>query len=106
MTPFTGNGDSKSAHGEGRTTHGSGEGRGLHLGGDSKGSHGLELRASHGSGDPRAAQTVKALLKLRQLILDGELRAGQRVPELWLVKHTGVSRTPIRAALLRLAEEG
>jgi GntR family transcriptional regulator of vanillate catabolism len=58
------------------------------------------------NGDPRAAQTLKAQLRLRQMILDGELGAGERVPELMLVQRTGVSRTPIRAALLRLAEEG
>lgn len=58
------------------------------------------------NGDPRATQTVKAQLRLRQLILDGELKPGQRVPELALVERTGVSRTPIRAALLQLAEEG
>lgn len=57
-------------------------------------------------GDPRAGQTLKAQLRLRQLILNGELKAGQRVPELALVQRTGVSRTPIRAALMRLAEEG
>ncbi len=58
------------------------------------------------NGDPRAAQTLKAQLRLRQMILDGELGAGDRVTELMLVERTGVSRTPIRAALLRLAEEG
>jgi GntR family transcriptional regulator, vanillate catabolism transcriptional regulator len=58
------------------------------------------------NGDPRAAQTLKAQLRLRQLILEGELTAGERVPELMLVALTGVSRTPIRAALSRLAEEG
>jgi GntR family transcriptional regulator, vanillate catabolism transcriptional regulator len=58
------------------------------------------------SGDPRAAQTLKAQLRLRQMIFDGELAAGERVPELMLVERTGVSRTPIRAALLHLAEEG
>lgn len=57
-------------------------------------------------GSVRAGQTVKALLRLRQLILDGELKPGERVPELTLVEHTGVSRTPIRAALLQLADEG
>lgn len=56
--------------------------------------------------DPRATQTVKVQLRLRQMILDGELRAGERVPELSVVEATGVSRTPIRAALLQLAEEG
>ncbi|MES1196295.1 MAG: GntR family transcriptional regulator [Steroidobacter sp.] len=58
------------------------------------------------SGELRASQTVKAMLKLRQLILDGHLKPGQRVPELALVEQTGVSRTPIRAALNQLAEEG
>lgn len=58
------------------------------------------------SGQLRASQTVKAMLRLRQLILDGHLKPGQRVPELALVEHTGVSRTPIRAALIQLAEEG
>lgn len=58
------------------------------------------------SADSRATQTVKAQLKLRQLILDGQLKAGERVPELSLVERTGVSRTPIRSALMRLADEG
>lgn len=58
------------------------------------------------NGELRASQTVKAMLKLRQLILDGHLKPGQRVPELTLVEQTGVSRTPIRAALNQLAEEG
>jgi len=58
------------------------------------------------SGQLRASQTVKAMLRLRQLILDGHLKPGERVPELALVQHTGVSRTPIRAALIQLAEEG
>lgn len=58
------------------------------------------------NGDLRAAQTIKAQLRLRQLILDGELTPGQRVPELALVERTGVSRTPIRAALVQLAAEG
>src|SRR5215510_366005 len=58
------------------------------------------------TGNVRAGQTVKAMMRLRQLILDGKLKAGERVPELTLVEHTGVSRTPIRAALNQLAEEG
>jgi GntR family transcriptional regulator of vanillate catabolism len=40
------------------------------------------------------------------MVLDGHLKPGERVPELALVQHTGVSRTPIRAALIQLAEEG
>ncbi len=50
--------------------------------------------------------TVRTQLRLRELILAGELPPGQRIPELALVERLGVSRTPVRAALVRLAEEG
>jgi GntR family transcriptional regulator, vanillate catabolism transcriptional regulator len=53
-----------------------------------------------------SSQTVNALLKLRELILAGELKAGERMSELALVERLGVSRTPIRAALVRLEQEG
>jgi GntR family transcriptional regulator of vanillate catabolism len=52
------------------------------------------------------SQTVKAQLSLRELILSGALRPGARIAELWLVERLGVSRTPVRLALARLAEEG
>jgi len=52
------------------------------------------------------SQTSRALLGLRQLILGSELSPGDRISELWVVERLGVSRTPIRAALLRLQEEG
>lgn len=51
-------------------------------------------------------QTVRALLRLRELILSGALAAGERIAELAMVERLGVSRTPIRAALARLQEEG
>ncbi|MEX2126696.1 MAG: GntR family transcriptional regulator [Xanthobacteraceae bacterium] len=56
--------------------------------------------------DLSSSQTVRALLKLRELILSGELQPGERVSELPLVERLGVSRTPLRAALLRLGDEG
>jgi GntR family transcriptional regulator of vanillate catabolism len=56
--------------------------------------------------DPSSSQTLRALLKLRELILSGELEVGERVSELPLVERLGVSRTPLRAALVRLGEEG
>lgn len=56
--------------------------------------------------DPSSPQTLRALLKLRELILSGELNPGERVSELPFVERLGVSRTPLRAALIRLGEEG
>lgn len=52
------------------------------------------------------SQAVKAQLRLRELILSGELPAGARIAELAIVERLGVSRTPIRAALMRLEQEG
>jgi GntR family transcriptional regulator, vanillate catabolism transcriptional regulator len=56
--------------------------------------------------DRSLSQTTRALLSLRELILSGELKSGDRLSELALVERLGVSRTPVRAALMRLAEEG
>jgi GntR family transcriptional regulator of vanillate catabolism len=52
------------------------------------------------------SQAVKAQLRLRELILAGELPGGSRIAELAIVEKLGVSRTPIRAALMRLEQEG
>ncbi|MDH4050503.1 MAG: GntR family transcriptional regulator [Rubrivivax sp.] len=56
--------------------------------------------------DGDASQTVKAQLRLRELIVNGGLAPGERLAELALVDRLGVSRTPVRAALLKLQEEG
>jgi GntR family transcriptional regulator of vanillate catabolism len=56
--------------------------------------------------DSGASQAVKAQLRLRELILAGELPSGARIAELAIVERLGVSRTPIRAALMRLEQEG
>jgi GntR family transcriptional regulator of vanillate catabolism len=53
-----------------------------------------------------SSQTVKAQLSLRDLVLSGELKAGDRISELSMVERLGISRTPIRMALVRLQEEG
>jgi len=52
------------------------------------------------------SQAVKAQLRLREMVLAGELPGGARIAELTLVEKLGVSRTPIRAALMRLEQEG
>lgn len=54
---------------------------------------------------PTSVQT-KAQLQLREMILAGELPAGARIAELAIVQRLGFSRTPIRAALVRLEQEG
>lgn len=56
--------------------------------------------------DRSLSQTVKAQLALRDLILSGELEPGERISELSMVDRLGVSRTPVRMALVRLEEEG
>ena len=57
-------------------------------------------------GDRAVSQTLKAQLELRELVLRGELSPGERVSELQMVERLGVSRTPVRMALVRLQEEG
>lgn len=53
-----------------------------------------------------ASQGVRAQLMLRELIVAGELKAGERIAELAMVERLSMSRTPIRMALVRLQEEG
>jgi GntR family transcriptional regulator of vanillate catabolism len=52
------------------------------------------------------SQSMRALLRLRQLVLGGEFEPGTRMSELPLVKRLGVSRTPLRLALATLEHEG
>jgi DNA-binding GntR family transcriptional regulator len=46
------------------------------------------------------------LARLRKLIIDGEIKAGAKIPEKELSKRFGVSRTPLREAIKVLAAEG
>ncbi len=54
----------------------------------------------------QASAQVRALLQLREMILAGDLAGGARIAELTIVEKLGVSRTPVRAALMRLEQEG
>ncbi len=56
--------------------------------------------------DESQSQSLRALLRLRQLLLAGEFEAGSRMSELPLVERLGVSRTPVRLALAKLEHEG
>jgi GntR family transcriptional regulator of vanillate catabolism len=51
-------------------------------------------------------QMTRALLSLREQILSGEFKPGDRMSELPLVERLGVSRTPLRLALASLEHEG
>ncbi len=51
-------------------------------------------------------QMMRALLALREQILSGEFKPGERMSELRLVERLGVSRTPLRLALASLEHEG
>jgi len=48
----------------------------------------------------------RALIELRRRIISGELEGGQRLYEVPLAEMLQISRTPVREAMARLAEEG
>ncbi|MCU1469502.1 MAG: GntR family transcriptional regulator [Glaciihabitans sp.] len=56
--------------------------------------------------DDRMRASDRAYLALRSEILDGDLRAGTVLGEVEQSTRLGVSRTPLREALSRLAAEG
>jgi GntR family transcriptional regulator of vanillate catabolism len=56
--------------------------------------------------DESESQTTRTLGALRQMLLRGDFRPGERISELSLVARLGASRTPVRLAMDRLAQEG
>jgi GntR family transcriptional regulator of vanillate catabolism len=64
-------------------------------------SAGGELASEAGS-----SHAVKALLRLREMVLAGELPGGTRIADVAISESLGVSRTPVRSALMRLEQEG
>ncbi len=53
-----------------------------------------------------AGKNSRVIVRIREMILHGELLPGQRVREVELASNLGVSRTPVREALPMLAQEG
>lgn len=53
-----------------------------------------------------STQIDRVISQLRDLILSGELRAGERLVELQFTERLNVSRTPLRLALAELEREG
>lgn len=54
----------------------------------------------------RAMQSQRALMGVRDLIICGDIPARARLSEVALAERLGISRTPLRAALARLEQEG
>ena len=65
-----------------------------------------ELGLSNERGATLESQTLRVLLEMRELILRGTFRPGERLREVPLSKRLNVSRTPLRLVLDRLAQEG
>ena len=55
---------------------------------------------------PRISQTERAYTEIRRRILENDLSAGTQVLEQELAEMLEMSRTPVREAMIRLAEEG
>lgn len=62
------------------------------------------MSAENGNGTQTL--TVRAAIELRQRVLKGDFSGGTRLYEVELANELHISRTPVRAALSRLAEEG
>jgi GntR family transcriptional regulator of vanillate catabolism len=52
------------------------------------------------------SQTLRALVEMRELLVRGEFKPGDRIREIPLAARLGVSRTPLRLVLDRLEHEG
>jgi DNA-binding GntR family transcriptional regulator len=58
------------------------------------------------TGMVRMSASEQAALYIRKLIFGGQLRPGNRVPQDEIARNLGMSRIPIREALIALAREG
>jgi len=52
------------------------------------------------------SRTLRALFQMREMLVRGDFRPGERIREIPLAKRLGVSRTPLRLVLDRLEHEG
>ncbi len=55
---------------------------------------------------PISSQLTETVVRIREMVLRGALKPGQRVAEAPLAEMLGMSRTPVRQALPLLAQEG
>jgi DNA-binding GntR family transcriptional regulator len=66
----------------------------------------MATSASNPGDDSKQTATERAYRALKQLILDDELPAGMQLLELEAAARLGMSRTPVREAMVRLEQEG
>ncbi len=66
----------------------------------------MATRPTPGQGRSRSPLSDQAHEALQDLIVRGELKPGARLSEPELLARLGVGRTPVREAMLRLAEQG
>jgi DNA-binding GntR family transcriptional regulator len=64
------------------------------------------LRTLPGEGLSRLSSGEQVRLYVRRLIFDGVLRPGQRMPQDAIARTLGVSRIPVREAMIALEREG
>src|SRR5690606_31043845 len=72
-------------------------------------SESIDSRQAQSDGRPRSERGDRVTLaykRLRELIVTGKLAPGSRIIETSIADRLGVSRTPVRAALQRLQQEG
>ena len=50
-------------------------------------------------GNLRSHQQLRAVMKLREMIVSGAFAPGERISEMGAVEALGISRTPVRLAL-------
>jgi len=65
-----------------------------------------KLRRMPGEKDRSSSQAAKATLALREMLVQGRFRPGERLREVPLAAELQVSRIPLHLALERLAHEG
>ena len=65
-----------------------------------------ETSKKPGSEAKASSQTARAVLSLREMLVQGRFRPGERIREVPLAAELKVSRIPLHLALERLAHEG
>ena len=66
----------------------------------------LKIRKMPARESGSSSQTARVTLTLREMLVQGRLRPGERIREVPLAAQLNVSRIPLRLALERLAHEG